>query len=169
MSFNGNFTITPTVGVKGSVDIVDTSTGSDANLTGRTVTFYKADGTVFLTTTSWAIGDSSITIALLDKDYALNVVVDWTSSSPLASPSTYVYAQLFASVAFLLEELSAMTRLQASNPIIMKDSQFYEKKNELLVEIKGAEYGISEMQDIAAAQGCIDRAQFLITNKNLFY
>jgi hypothetical protein len=105
----------------------------------------------------------------MDKDYAVNCKVDWASSAPLADPSTYTKSLLYVSVAYLLEEFSTMTRLQASNPVIMRDDQYYEKKGELLVEIKGAEYGISEMEDIVAAQGCLDRAQYLIQNKNLFY
>lgn len=168
MSFICAFSIAATPGVTGSVTLTDESAGTDANLTSRTITFYKSDGSVFLIT-SWAIGDASKVIALMDKDYALNVTVDWASSAPLASPSTYTQSKLFASTAFLMDEFSTLTRLQASNPIIMKDSQYYEKKSELLMEIKGAEYGISNMADIKAAQGCLDRAQSLIANKTLFY
>jgi hypothetical protein len=168
MAFNGAFTIAATAGVPGSVTLTDTSTGTDANLTGRTITMYDAAGDIFYTG-SWAIGDTTKTIDLLDIDKALNVKVDWASSSPLADPSTYTLSLLFASVVYLMEQFCTMTRLQASNPNIMRDKQYYEKKYELLVEIKGAEYGISEMEDIVAAQECIERAQFLITNKSLFY
>lgn len=168
MAFNGAFTVAAVTGVKTSVILTDTSSGSDAGLTGRTITVYKADGSVFYTT-SWAIAETTKTIALFEKDRAANFKIDWISSAPLASPSTYTQSKLFVSTGYLLEEFSTMTRLQASNPVIMRDAQYYEKKGELLMEIKGAEYGISEMEDIVAAQGCIDRAQYLIANKNLFY
>ena len=62
-----------------------------------------------------------------------------------------------------------MTRLQSSRPNIMRDEQYYAKKAELLVEIKGAEYGISVQESITAAQECLERAQSLLTNKSLFY
>ena len=51
----------------------------------------------------------------------------------------------------------------------MRDEQYYAKKAELLVEIKGAEYGISVQESITAAQECLERAQSLLTNKSLFY
>lgn len=167
MPFDGAFTIAATAGVPGSVTLTDTSTGSDSNLTGRTITMYGADGSVFYTGT-WAIGDTTKEIVLLTYDKALNVKVDWASSDELES-STYTYSKLFASVVFLLEQFSMLTRLQASNPIKMRDRDFYAKKMELLVEIKGAEYGIDLMEDIIAAHECIERGRVLVTNKALFY
>jgi hypothetical protein len=148
----------------GSVLLTDTSTGSDVGLDSRNVTFYKTDGSIFLSTT-WDIGDTTKTIALLEKDYALNVKVDWLTAAVVS----YTTSKLFGSNAFMLTELSTLTRLQTSMPTQMNDRDFYFYKIVLGVEIAGVTHAIDLMEDQYAAQGCIDRGQFLITNKNLFY
>lgn len=157
------FTVAATSSL-GSVIVSDTSTGSDVGLTSRNVTFYKTDGTVFYSTT-WAIGDATKTIALLTTDLALNVKVDWLTADVV----TYTTTRLFGSTAFLLTELSTLTRLQTSMPTQMNDRDFYFYKIVLGVEISGVGHSIDLMEDQFAAQGCIDRGQYLITNKNLFY
>jgi hypothetical protein len=168
MAFNGDFQIN-TVTTLGVFQLEDISTGSDAGLSGRTITIYKADGTIF-GTYDWAIADDTINLAILDKDYAFNIVVHWTSSAPLVAPSTYDAEQIFAYTKYGWNEYAQLTRLQTSKPDVMTDQQYYLMKMALEVELTGAEIAISTiMEDRYAAQRCIDRYQYLITKKHLFY
>jgi hypothetical protein len=169
MAFNGDFTIAATTSL-GSVLVTDTSTGTDAGLTGRQIFIYKADGELFTPAIDWDINDSTKTLAILDKDYALNIKVEWTSSAPLAAPSTYSAEQIFAYTKFGWNEYSQLTRLQTSQPDSMSDRDYYFYKMQMEVELTGAEIAVSAlMEDRYAAQRCIDRSQYLIQKKQLFF
>jgi hypothetical protein len=84
MAFNGNFSVTPNTADISKFTLTDTSTGSDAGLTGRRIYLYKTDGTTIVpagTSTEYilwplvaTIGDT-IEIDVLDKDYAISIVV----------------------------------------------------------------------------------------------
>src|SRR4030081_535020 len=90
MAFNGNISAVQGSDIS-SILFTDTSTGTDANLTGRTIYLYKIDNTL-LTGVSipWPLSDGSTkTISVLPRDYSLSIVVTWQSSAPLGSPSTY--------------------------------------------------------------------------------
>jgi hypothetical protein len=168
MAFNGAFTIAESTAL-GSFVITDTSTGSDANLTGRTIYIYKADGTLYTPAISWPTGTTEKTLDILDKDYAVNIRIDWASSDPLASPSTYTYAQIFAFTKYGEYEYGTLTRLQTSIPSVITDTKYYKYKMHLRCELDGAKHSINFMEDHYAAQRCIDRYQYLITKKSLFY
>lgn len=169
MSFNGNFTVAATTTL-GSLLLTDTSSGSDAGLTGRTISIYKANGDLYTPAIAWAIGDTTKTLAILDKDYAFNIIVAWTSSAPLASPSTYSAEQLFAYTKYGWYEYSQLTRLQTSQPDTMSDRDYYFYKIQMEVELTGAEIAVSSlMEDRYASQRSIDRSQYLIQKKQLFY
>lgn len=77
MAFNGSFQISQTSDVTSFI-ITDNSTGSDPNLTGRTISLFLADGSLLGgSTIDWPIGEGSIkTISLLTRDYSLNIKVD---------------------------------------------------------------------------------------------
>ena len=61
----------------------DTSTGSDLDIAGRRIYLQQSNGEYLVnegTTTDyieWALGSSTIDINVLDKDYALKIVVQW--------------------------------------------------------------------------------------------
>jgi hypothetical protein len=169
MAFNGAFTIAESATALGSFILTDTSTGSDANLTGRTIYIYKVDGELYTEAISWPIGTTTKTLAILDKDYAFNIKIDWASSSPLADPSTYTYSQIFAFTKFGEYEYGTLTRLQTSIPTVISDTKYYQYKMHLRVELDAAKHAIDFMEDHYAAQRCIDRYQYLITKKRLFY
>jgi hypothetical protein len=168
MAFNGAFTIAESTTL-GVMTLTDTSTGSDAELTGREIRIYKADGELFVAAIDWAIGDTSVNLAIMDKDYAFNIRVNWLSDSPLASPSTYEDEQIFAFTRFGEYEYGSITRLQTSEPQNMSDKSFFDAKNRFRSLLDSAKHAIDFMEDLYAAQRMIELYQYLITNKNLFY
>jgi len=162
MPFNAAFEIVPSSNPE-LVILQDTSIGDDPNLTGRTITLYDADGSVY-ETAEWAAGDGSITLAILPRDVALNVSVSWASSDPLPDPSTYTYSQIHAFMRHEQNYAYHLTQLQTANPSIAQDANFYNNKLRLLCEILSATNAIEIGEDLFAAQMCIQRGNYLIEN-----
>ena len=83
MSFLPSFTVSQPVGENNIVTVTDTSTGTDSAINARRVYLRKSDGTFLVpegTATDyvdWAWADTSIDIDVLDKDYALEITVEW--------------------------------------------------------------------------------------------
>ena len=88
MAFNSAFTVTSLI-VPGDIVLNDTSTGSDSNLTGRTISLFQSDGSLLTGgTIDFPLSSgSSITLDVLDVDACLLILITWQSSSPLPSPS----------------------------------------------------------------------------------
>ncbi len=162
MPYNAAFSISessnPSV-----VVINDTHTGSDPNLTGRTLTFYNADGSVY-TTANWPIGNSSITLSILPKDVALSISLSVNSSDPEPDPSTYTYSLIYAFLQHSKQYLYYLTQLQTENPSITQDPNYYNNKTRLFCEVMSAENAISIGEDVFAADQCIERANYLVAN-----
>jgi hypothetical protein len=89
MAFNPSFTVKQLYATPNILRVTDTSTGSDANITGRRVFLRKDDGTYLVpsgTTTDYidfplSLG-SYIDIDVLDKDYAFEYKVQWLGNDP---------------------------------------------------------------------------------------
>jgi hypothetical protein len=163
--FNGNFTIGVT-SLPSQVVLTDTSTGADTNLTDRTITLFKTDNTQLVAAIDWPIGQSSITIASLDKDYALNVSVVWTSSSPLAPPSTYTKSIIYAFVGYGQAYSNTLLQFLATNQQMVNDQSWYGNFTILVLEIQNAQNAINQGGNVGNAQAAILRYQLLLTNAN---
>lgn len=168
MAFNSIFTITPTASPSTFI-LTDTSSGSDPNLTGRLISLYTASGALLVPAISWPIADSTISLDVLEQDIALNISVTWSSSSPLPSPSTYIYTQIYAFVKYGQNFVYNLTQYQESNPSVVQDTNWYANKLQLLCEILSAQNAIDTGESQFSAQMCIDRYQYLITNENYFF
>lgn len=168
MAFNSAFTITPTADASTFI-LTDSSTGSDGNLTGRTIYLIQTSGAYLVFPIPWPIGQSSITLNLLQQDIALNIRVDWSSSSPLPSPSTYTYSQIYAFVGYGQLYVYQLTQYQTSKPTVIDDSNYYSNKSKLITEIDSALSAIVTGADLYGAQSAIDRYQFLIKNSQYFF
>jgi hypothetical protein len=165
VSFNGNFTIGVT-SVASQIVLTDVSAGSDPNLTDRTINLYKTDNSAPVAAIDWPIGQSSITISPLDKDYALNVSVVWTSSSPLAPPSTYTKSLIYAFVGYGQQYANTLLQFLATNQQMVSDQSWYFNFTILLLEIQNAQNAISVGANLGNAQAAILRYQLLLTNAN---
>jgi hypothetical protein len=146
------------------VVINDTSTGSDPNITSKTLTLYNADGSVYATA-DWPVGDSSITLDILPRDVALNIVLSVASSDPEPDPSTYTYSEIHAFLQYSKQYIYALTQRQTANVGIAQDPNYYSNKLRLLCEILSAGNAISIGEDVFAAQQCIERGNFMIANE----
>lgn len=174
MAFEGNYDLSQSS--ESTITLTDTSTGTDANLTSRRIYLIKWDNTYLVpegTTTDyieWNISDSSITLEnILDKDYALNVRVDWISSDPDPDGVYTVtkqyefkwYGELFA--AFLTSEA------QARYPAIVNNKNYFYNKIKLRVLLDDAEQSVSFMLDTYKAQFCNYQVKQLIDNQSVFF
>lgn len=169
MAFNGAFIVSSLI-VPGSFTINDTSTGSDSNLTGRTISLIKSDGTLLGGTTinfPLSLG-SSITLNVLNVDYCLLILVTWQSSSPLPPPSVYSASGLFNFVgnsrSFEDQQIGAIQ----SNPNILNDTEFYNSLGRLQTDIDCSIQAASTGQQ-ASAQAALSRIQYMIVNQNKFF
>lgn len=168
MAFNASFSLAK-IFPKNTFTLTDTSVGADPNLTTRTVSIYKADGTLLSSPINWPLADASITIAQISDDRAANISVFWGSSNPLAAPSTYTFAQISAFNANLEDFYGKLTQLQTSNPTIISDFTYYKTKMILRVEIDSSNQAIDILEDIYAAESCIQRGSYLVKNQMYYY
>lgn len=169
MSFTASFSITSQI-VPGSFVLNDTSSGSDSNLTGRRIYLYQANGE--LLTGAYInfplSAGSSITLDVLSVDYCLLIVVEWVSSSPLPSPSTYSASGLYLFRGYSLQFLDQQIGAIQSNPSILQDTNFYDSLGRLQTDIDCAIQAASTGQQ-SSAQAALSRIQYLITNQSKFF
>ena len=174
MSFNGSFSISQGTDPI-SFTLTDTSTGSDGGLTDRRIYLFHPDGTTLVPTGSvnsyidWPIANNSITLSLLDKDYALRIEVDWISSSPLPPPSSYSETIPYAFTSNSENFYGSLTRMQSSNPLLVNDGDFFKNKSELRTHIDDATQAIDEMNDVFLAQSALNDAYKLILNQQVYF
>lgn len=168
MAFNAAFTVTSLI-VPGSFTINDASTGSDSNLTGRTISLFQADGTLVTGATinfPLSVGNS-ITLSI-SVDLDLLIVITWQSSSPLPPPSAYSASGLFLFRGFSLQFLDQQIGAIQSNPNILNDTNFQDSLNLLHNEINNAIQANSTGQQ-ASAQRALSSIQNLIVKQNFYF
>lgn len=167
MSLVPNFTASQTFGQPSIVDLVDTSTGSDGSITQRRVYLRKADGTFLVPTgtsteyVAWSYSSSSISIDALDKDYGLDIIVQWLNVS-----NVVLYDKQIASGLTLYNETYdyGLTQKISGNPLLINDDGFWERKSTLRDEIDSGNQAISFAADTFAAQQCYDLATAIRLN-----
>lgn len=147
----------------------DISTGADVNLTGRTIFLREADGSLLVPGIPWAIGNNTITLDVLNKDIALDVEVIWTSSAPLAAPSSYVKKLLKVFTALGEAFNYRLIQLQSANPSVIKSSGYRDSKMDLRIALDNARDAVAEGEDIYSAQQMVERSNSLIANEKYFF
>lgn len=162
MSFVPSFTITPSSN-PAAFTVQDTSVGSDGLITGRTITLYNVDNSVFGTFDFPLSAGASIALTPLTQDVALNVQVTWNNVSGAA---IYTSTQIYAFTEYGEQFLYQLTQTQTSNPGIIRDFNYYMNKMILIVELSSANNAINTGQDVYSAQGCINRYNYLIANQS---
>ena len=171
MALTPNFSTSTNITSPSVLTLTDTSTGSDGTITTRRVYLKEFDGSYLVpdgTTTDyivWSYASSTTNIDALDKDYALNITVQWLAGSTVVYTKTYLcefnsYARIFR-----LKLLKA----QASNPSLVNNPNFFQIESNLTVYIDGANEAVSLANDIALAQLCNDKAKYYIDHPKLAY
>lgn len=169
MAFNGDFSVSQTSDISGFT-ISDVSTGADANLTGRTLFLYKTDGSLLTgSPINWPIANSALTLTgILPKDYSLSIVVNWASSDPLPSPSTYTKTAISTFTGNTYNFIVGLIQEIAAKQGITNDGQFLENLNIMYTYVDNA--NLSQVYNNQGnAQLNLDLAYGMITNKNLFF
>lgn len=163
-----NFSTSQTFGSPSKVTLQDTSTGSDGSLVERRVFLRKADG-VFLVpegnSTQYIVWDyavSTITIDALDKDYGLDIVVQWLDFN-----FTVLYDKTIATGLTLYNETydDGLTQKFSGNPLLINDDGYFERKSRIRTDIDSGNQAIVFAEDLFAAQQCYNDA----TNVRLNY
>jgi hypothetical protein len=168
MAFNGAFTVTLTSDPKTFI-LTDTSTGTDAGLTGRTVSLFKKDGTLLTgSTINWPIGNSTISISVLTIDYALRISVAWASSAPLAPPSTYVFALLYGFTGNLTAFWYQLVERMTANPDIRNRREFMKNLFTFIAYIDNVGLSVAQ-NDQTNAQLNINSAYFMQQNDKTYF
>lgn len=174
MALIPSFTVSQPAGTPDTIRITDTSvpiSGGDPSVTGRLVYLLKSDGTYLVpagTTTNyveWELQDSFIDIVCLDKDYALNITVEWVrvSNTPLSSTNIY------GLTAYNEDFDYTLSSLLASNPLLVNDNSFESNKTKLRLYIDSGNQAIALASDITSAQLCYDKGTELRINSQYFF
>lgn len=172
MAFAEDFTATQTLGLPSKILFTDTSTGSDGSIASRAIYLQKADGTFLVpagTSTDyivWAYADSTITVDVLDKDYALNITVEWRDSS-----GTVLYSKNLLQGETLYNETFdySLSQLMVANPYLINDNNFFQNKSDLRTYIDGGNNAILYASDQETAQRCYDEATDLRTGSQYYF
>ena len=171
MAFNGSFSVATTSDPKTFV-LTDNSTGADSNITGRTISLYKSDGTLLSgSTISWPkvalIGDT-ITLSLLTIDYSLRIQVNWVSSSPLPSPSTYTLSALNTFTGNLKAFWYQLIQRMAANPGNATQRAFLKSLGSFVTYLDNAGLATAE-DDQTNAQLALNSAYYMQQNQTTFF
>ncbi len=167
-----NFSTAQSAGDLTAVTFTDTSTGSDGTLTGRLIYLRKYDGTYLVPTSYttdyifWPYISSSITITdLLDKDYAVDILVQWFAGSSIAYSKTILTGFTGYSDVCLRQ----LTQNDLANRGLLSNKNFYNNKIKLRTLVDDCNQAISLLNDQTIAQFCLDEARKITTNKNTFF
>lgn len=172
MPLTPSFAVTQPVGEPSEVTITDDSTGVDAAITQRRVYLATAYGDFLVedgTSTDyepWALANSSITLDLLDKDYALLITVEWLN---VANVVLYSLSQNVGLTSYNEDFDYQLTQMVSGNTLLVNDANFYKSKSDLRTNIDSGNQAIERADDIFGAQQCYDRATQIRLNSQYYF
>lgn len=169
MAFAGDFSVSQGLDVQ-SFSLTDTSTGSDPNVTGRTISLGLIDGQLLGgSTISWPLSDGSSKLisSLLQRDYSLNVGVTWQSSSPIPG-STYSKNHIVTFTGNSNQFAYGLLQQIAAQQSITNDNEFMYNLFLLNSDIINADRA-ADFLDQGNSQAALDRIYYMIINQNLFF
>jgi hypothetical protein len=169
MAFNGNFLVTQGTDLTG-FQIQDNSAGVDANITGRTIYLYTSSGALLVPAIDWPLSAAIpfVVTGIMQKDYAFSVLVTWTSSSPIAPPSTYTKTEIVTFVGYTNQFIYSLIQEIAANNKTLNDNSFQTNLSTLYNELNNAIKATS-YSDQFSAQSALDRAKYLMDNSNYYF
>lgn len=145
-------------------DTTDYSYESPSNISSRTVTLYKADGTIYrqpgqtADAIDWPYADgNTLSVLGLTEDLALNAVMILVPIS--ADPnSTYSVALLLALTCFLDTELFDRAKRQSEDKRYERNVIFTNDTHRIIIEKTSAQNAIAQ-ENINGAQLALTRAK----------
>lgn len=169
-----DFSASQVIGNETDIILTDASTGSDGTITQRRVYVQKADGDYMVedgTATEYEVwGDfpatSTITLNLLDKDYAVKITVQWLTAGNVV---VYDYIRYYGFTLYNETFDYGLTQLLTANPLIINDNNFLEHKFDVRALIDSGNNAVSFAEDITNAQMAYDRATELRFNSKYYF
>jgi len=150
----------------------DTSTGDDAAIAGKRITFTDANGDTLVesgVTTSynvWATADNPDSFDVLTEDTALSILVQWVNSAGTALySSTQSYCLAYYNKQFLYE----LVQQQSLVPGIVQDSNYWSNVATFHTTIVGAVNAVEIGGDIAASQNMLNKGTQMRLNESLYF
>ena len=156
-----NFTAAQPVGLPEDITFVDTSTGSDVNVTQRRVYIRDSVGNYLVpsgTTTdfiAWPYADATLTVDVLTQDMALEVTVQWLDVTDVV---LYTSTEVIGFTSYNENFDYGLTQNMVANPINIQDDDFFQTKSELRTFIDSGNQAIERASDIVGAQQCYNAA-----------
>lgn len=169
MAYDLNFSVSQGVDPT-SFSIEDISTGSDPNLTGRTISLALIDGSLLGgSAVSWPIaeGSTKTLTGYLARDYSLNITVTATSSSPIPG-STYTKTALYSFQGNTNNFIYGLIQDLAAQQSLSSDNGFYENLGKIQTEVDSSVIATS-YGDQWSSQACLDRAYTMMINQNSIF
>jgi len=173
MAFVPNFTAVSVSGYPNKILFTDTSQGSDGAITSRRIYISDNAGNFIVVTGTatqynlWPLPlSTAITLALLTKDYAVSVVVQWLNvSNAVLYDKTIQYGFTLYNETFDY----GLTTLLAANPLLINDNRFFSEKSELREAIDSGNNALSLAADLYNAQQAYDRATAIRLSSQYYF
>lgn len=170
MAYSLDFSVSQGANVK-NIILTDISTGSDPNLTGKTVYLYQTDNTLLGgATIPWPLSAGSIlTISdiLVPWDFSLNILVTAQSSSPIPG-SSYSKNHLATFTGNSNSFAYSLLQQISSNQAITRDTNYLYNlalvNSDILNAIRANDFG-----DIGAAQEALNRIYSFYINRAFYF
>ncbi len=157
-----------------NITIVDASTGSDAAIASRKVSFQDSQGRyittagTFTTPTfeTWAYADASKTWAILLEDMALFITVLWLDSG---GATLYTFNDYYPLTKFNKNFAVYLGQQQALSPGITQDVNYANNWNIFWGYITQSIVMIEEAADISNSQNLMNKATYMRQNESKFF
>jgi hypothetical protein len=156
-----NFSASQPVGENKVITLEDTSGGSDGAVASRRAYFITSTGDYLVEDgvqtdyNEWDLVDTEKNFEVLDKDRALEVLVEWVNSN---GDVLYTKTQYIGFTQFNEEFDYGLTQKMAGNPLLINDSRWFELKSQMRTFIDSGNQAIELASDVVNAQLCYDRA-----------
>lgn len=171
MAFVPDFTTSQVLGQPSQIVIADAHTGTDAAVVGARVQVVDSAGNYLVVTgntnnySTWATISSPLTLALLTKDTAVYITVNYVniSGATLYTKTLLRGFTLYATTYFIY-----LTKVQSSRPYLIDKANFQDNEIKLLCAIQEATSAIT-YNDILSSQAALNRANLLINSPSNFF
>lgn len=114
----------------------------------------------------WPYADSSVSLDVLDKDYALQITVQWLGAT---NNILYAVTGLYGLTSYNEDFDYNLTTMLAANPLLINDNSFRVNKINLRLFIDSGDNAITRSSDIDAAQLCYDQATQLRLGSEYYF
>jgi hypothetical protein len=172
MAFLQNFSVAQTPANPKYLILTDTSTGSDEFIVSRKIYIQDCFGNYIVPAgyginyIEWALENNPISIDLLTKDVAVNILVQWLDVNGAV---LYELNNNYCLPEFNKQFLYYLVQLQSNNYNIIQDTRYWDNVATFWTNIVGAMNAVQNGNDIFASQESLDRASYMAENQFKFF